>query len=417
MINLREDVVAFVDDLIDGGKCGGHDVGLEVLTGVLSEELGVSVAVEHGAKAILECLEDWGLMGEEYLRAAALHFLLDCVDRVMKAFGTQVGRERPGELLRYCTDLLESRWRVQLYRYFPLEAAEVERYVDALVGRVRFLAENYGRVLEECVGYIAEENEAKGVGRVGHGVYSQLLSQLCRKLGIKCIFYVDGRPLPVAAAARKVYSKLERGEEVEISSTYGKVRVTARSPGELLEKLTHLLKEEPGEAVRVEDVDARWRDLKRRAIRWAEERSAHVSPGATVVAYRRMPYVPERVAAFYRALDVMLESAKPTVLELLRSCRESEAEELLRGIAVRMFSNPLIVTFPPFAAPAGEGRVALSPETVAGLAKVCESAGVRVEPRVEWSREELLRLLDEVYGRVSAYEKGWVDVLRKMVEG
>jgi len=129
-----------------------------------------------------------------------------------------------------------------------------------------------------------------------------------------------------------------------------------------------------------------------------------------------MPYVPERVAAFYRALDVMLESAKPTAAELLRSGRESEAEELLRGIAVRMFSNSLIVEFPPFAAPAGEGRVALSPETVAGLAKVCESAGVRVEPRVEWSRDELLRLLDEVYGKVDWVTRGWIDVLKKMVQ-
>jgi len=35
---------------------------------------------------------------------------------------------------------------------------------------------------------------------------------------------------------------------------------------------------------------------------------------------------------------------------------------------------------------------------------------------VEWSRDELLRLLDEVYGKVDWVTRGWIDVLKKMVQ-
>ena len=54
LVGLPEDVVAFVDKLIDTGKCGAHDVGLEILTERLSEHLDISAALEHGAWRLLK---------------------------------------------------------------------------------------------------------------------------------------------------------------------------------------------------------------------------------------------------------------------------------------------------------------------------------------------------------------------------
>jgi hypothetical protein len=62
MIGLPIDVVRYVDVLIDTGKCGKHDIGLEIYSEKLSEELNLEAALELGVRRLFECLGargDW----------------------------------------------------------------------------------------------------------------------------------------------------------------------------------------------------------------------------------------------------------------------------------------------------------------------------------------------------------------------
>jgi hypothetical protein len=63
MIGLPIDVVRYVDVLIDTGKCDRHDIGLEIYSKKLSEELDLEVALELGVKRLFECLGAGGETG------------------------------------------------------------------------------------------------------------------------------------------------------------------------------------------------------------------------------------------------------------------------------------------------------------------------------------------------------------------
>jgi hypothetical protein len=104
LVGLPEDVVAFVDELIDAGRCGAHDVGLEPPTVRLSEHLDISAALEHGAQRLFECLRRLGRLDEVHLQAAALHFLLDSADRRLKSLGTWIAEADAERFLEDCVN-------------------------------------------------------------------------------------------------------------------------------------------------------------------------------------------------------------------------------------------------------------------------------------------------------------------------
>jgi len=236
LVGLPEDVVAFVDELIDTGKCGAHDVGLEILTKQLSEHLDVSAALEHGARRLLECLQRLGRLDEAHLQAAALHFLLDSADRRMEALGTWAAEADAEGFLRECVDWVEDRLRRQALSYFFGEGLGEAR---TLVGYMRLLLEEHKAALAQCLEHVVLERKRKGTPPLGPGTLAQLLSELCRRRGAKCLFRVGklGKPLPAAPAAAKAFSMLKRGEAVAIESVDGKVAVAASSLEELIEKL------------------------------------------------------------------------------------------------------------------------------------------------------------------------------------
>jgi hypothetical protein len=93
--------------------------------------------------------------------------------------------------------------------------------------------------LAQCLEHVVLERKRKGTLPLGPGTLAQLLFELCRRRGAKCLFRVGklGKPLPAAPAAAKAYSMLKRGEAVTIESVDGKVAVAASSLEELLEKL------------------------------------------------------------------------------------------------------------------------------------------------------------------------------------
>jgi hypothetical protein len=175
--------------------------------------------------------------------AVALHFLLDCVDREMPYFGTERAREEPEKILQYCVKKLEEKWKTQMYRYFYFNVNEIETYIEDMVERVKFLVRNYKGILEKRVGEIANEKEMKAILggderklesiQEGYGSLIQMLTQLCRRRNIKCVFYVNYKPLPVATAAKKAQHLLEKGEEVTIMTPDRSIVITAKSLKEL----------------------------------------------------------------------------------------------------------------------------------------------------------------------------------------
>jgi hypothetical protein len=112
-----------------------------------------------------------------------------------------------------------------------------------LQNHIHLLVENYKEDLKKCVVVIAEENEMKGVPTIGAATLTQLLSEVCSKLNAKGLFYINNRKklLPLAPAVNTVYSKLKKGEQVELASEDYKVKITAQTINEFLEKLLQFL--------------------------------------------------------------------------------------------------------------------------------------------------------------------------------
>jgi hypothetical protein len=80
-IGIPEHILRFIDMLIDKeNMCGVHDIGLEVLSVILSKQLNIGAALKHGLPTLMVCLDYHGVLDELHLKAVALHFLLDCVD-------------------------------------------------------------------------------------------------------------------------------------------------------------------------------------------------------------------------------------------------------------------------------------------------------------------------------------------------
>ena len=96
-----------------------------------------------------------------------------------------------------------------------------------------------------CIDLIKHEKVLKKVPEVNYGTFTKMLSDLYKKLNIKCLFYVDNsfRPLPVLAATKKVVGELRRGRGVTLISVDGSIRVEARTLKEFTDKLMQLLEQ------------------------------------------------------------------------------------------------------------------------------------------------------------------------------
>ena len=253
-IGLPEHVLKFIDRLIDDkDRCGVHDVGLEVLSVMLSKRLNIGVAIEHGLVALIDCLGGVEVINDQYLDAVALHFLLDCIDRkIQNYYGTETARKQPDLMLEMCAKDLEEKWERQLYRYFFLEADLIQPYIEDMSNRIRSLIKNHRDLMKECVDMIVQEVERKMESRYGErGIeiirrgqadLLELLKKLCEKKNLpRCLYYVNGQLLPVAAAVKKIMSLLENNNKVIIMSEYGGMKITASSLKDLREKIIQLL--------------------------------------------------------------------------------------------------------------------------------------------------------------------------------
>jgi hypothetical protein len=86
-----------------------------------------------------------------------------------------------------------------------------------------------------------EENRSRQTPEIGSGTIAGLLSEVCRRRGIKCLFYVNGKLLPSASAAKNALSLLERGERVELVNAEGKLRITSSCREKSFNKIIEIL--------------------------------------------------------------------------------------------------------------------------------------------------------------------------------
>ena len=259
LIGLPKDVVSFVDDLIDSGKCGVHDAGLEDVTTPhkFAEGFEVKILLERGVEALFRCLASSGKIDEAHLKAVALHFLLDFIDREVKAWGTWIGNNKE-ELIKYCAKRVENRVRglekrsrgvvirpsIPLMPPSPTYYADLSSFIDSLVHHVHSLVDVHRGALEKCVGLIIEENKSRGVSLIEFAGVAQLLSGLCARLGASGLFYVNSSiPLPLVAATRKAFSELKRGRKVIMASQDWKITIKANSVEDFRERLLQISKE------------------------------------------------------------------------------------------------------------------------------------------------------------------------------
>jgi hypothetical protein len=169
-------------------------------------------------------------------------------------------------------------------------------------------------------------------------------------------------------------------------------------------------------SIEEEGLSEEWERLKEECVESVERALAHISPAAQIISYKRAKIpMPEWVLEFYMTLERTLGKVKPDAIRLLKEGRRGEAENMLKTIIEKMFLNPLITTFPPNAFVGVGDKVMLTVRTVGGLARVCELAGVRIDAKTEWSRSELLNLLNSVYDKVDWVVKEWIDILRAQI--
>jgi len=104
LIGLPEDVASHVDIVIDSGTCFVHDVGLEDAVTFINEE----ACIVFGVHATIYCLYRDEKLGEDSLKALALHMLLDCIDRKAESsHGSEHAFQR-------CLNFIENRVRVAM---------------------------------------------------------------------------------------------------------------------------------------------------------------------------------------------------------------------------------------------------------------------------------------------------------------
>jgi len=187
------------------------------------------------------------VLDDEHLKAVALHLLLDCFDRAISYLGTWKSPDKE-RLYSICCERIEKAIKGPLYPlYANLFTGDLEpsEYAIKILNHVYNFVNIHRSVLNKCVDLIKHEKVLKKVPEVNYGTFTDMLSDLCEKLNIKCLFYVDNsiKPLPVLAATKKVVSELRRGRSIALVSVDGSIRVEAKDLKEFTERLIQLLKQ------------------------------------------------------------------------------------------------------------------------------------------------------------------------------
>jgi len=228
------DIASSVDRIIDY-EYGVHDLG-EVKqrylgTGIVRIPLGPDITVYE----LKEILRIRFPSDQEYrlaVKAALLHHFLDKIERCLKERGAVVDPEKiidraMEKMLQHLLNRLSSEELMRVYLFLKSYSSEV-----------------VNDILEDM------KNRGIGIEPIGPKPLMDLLKRYIDRHGYKKLILIpshifDGRPLPLVAAARKIFNELKKGNPVTIKFVTetrpyisGTRPFTFRSLEELIEFLT-----------------------------------------------------------------------------------------------------------------------------------------------------------------------------------
>ena len=224
-----------------------HDVGRRSV--IVTVVPPIDYIDKVGATALLDLLRDafGDPVPDEILRVAALHHFLDQMEKELKGLGASVAERCPPEkILEWAHGALRRCLGEQRYRGGtgwvlgdPRKIEEDIRLLERALEDVRsLLVPHMGGIRRDLLNWLKE----RGAREIGLGYAESVVWTLIEgafRPGAKKFVCVDGRWLPLRAAARKIASSLLKGTEVEVrfEGKKGIVRIEARSLGEFYERL------------------------------------------------------------------------------------------------------------------------------------------------------------------------------------
>jgi len=186
---------------------------------------------------------------DDALMIATLHHLLDAATYCLLNSYPPITADR-SELMIDCAVQAISPY---LYRLEQLKTTWGTPYSQVLGYLITALKERSQWLYVVLYKYIRSKGLEPGRGALKKAeriremeeiaMLTRTLSEACRKVNTKCLFYVNGHLLPGAAAIRKAYSIWKRGRTVRMVSLDSKIRVSASNPKEFLEQINRLLKD------------------------------------------------------------------------------------------------------------------------------------------------------------------------------
>jgi len=160
-LGIPEDVVNYVDDLVDSGRCYVHDIGLEDSVIVVDEGDGQRIYIVLGIHGVLHCLYREGRVDDEYLKAFALHILLDCIDRKLRMY-RRVPEDVIAKAVDTCREFVVNRVKISLdtpgtYNtpalYLPLPRETLHELTLKLLNVVQNITATAIDKLKTCIAY------------------------------------------------------------------------------------------------------------------------------------------------------------------------------------------------------------------------------------------------------------------------
>jgi len=165
---------------------------------------------------------------DDVLLAAVLHHILDVLEEIIRSWYPVASREKAPQLIDQAKETL-SHIMFKLKGLRPLVAPHIsfDKMVEQMIDQLKKRAyEIYNEIISNL--------QKKGwKPEAGPGIIRTCLLEIIRKENIYGVITVNERPLPVVAAATKIYSELSKGKPVKV--TIGPYTLKWRSLSDILE--------------------------------------------------------------------------------------------------------------------------------------------------------------------------------------